>query len=272
MPPRPPFCSTRDWLAVRPPSSSSHKGDNGRLLILAGSKQYHGSLLLAVRAAIRFCDLVYVHSISENAALIRRLKSSSPNLIYLDSHSLSSFFSRMDAFCVGPGWENNSTNRRLLARVLATKKPAVIDAAAFSLLNKKQLHANVILTPHHGEFEKLFGQAATPSSVQAASKRFHCVILLKGPTDFIASSSSLAANRTHHAGMTKGGSGDVLAGLTAALLASHTLPFQAAKAAAYLNGLSGIRLSKRMGSHYSSEDLANELPFSASILGKSRRL
>ncbi|MDE1797794.1 MAG: NAD(P)H-hydrate dehydratase [Candidatus Micrarchaeota archaeon] len=256
-------CSSRDWRAVRQPSPASHKGDNGRLLVLAGSRQYHGSLILAVQAAARFCDLVYAHSSPENKPLVQKIKSSSPNLIYLDSKALPAFFPRMDAFCVGPGWEKNSGNRSLLGAVLKTKKPAVIDATAFDLLDKKKLHPNAILTPHHGEFVRLFGQSATPASVRAMAKKHHCVILCKGPTDFIASPASFAVNRTHHVGMTKGGTGDVLSGLLGALLASHTPAFQAAKAAAYLNGLAGVRLSKKMGPHYSSDDLASELPSAA---------
>ncbi len=261
--PRPRACSASDWQSVRQPFSSSHKGDNGRLLVLAGSRQYHGSLILAVKAAVRFCDLVYVHSAAENKPLVQKIKSSSPNIIYLQAKALPAFFPRMDAFCVGPGWEKNKENKQMLLRILRTGKPAVIDATAFDLLDKKKLHANAVLTPHRGEFHRLFGRPASPASVRAMAKKYHCNILCKGPIDFIASPSSFALNRTHHVGMTKGGTGDVLAGLCAALLASHTSPFQTAKAAIYLNGYAGLRLSKKMGAHYSSEDLANELPVAA---------
>lgn len=268
---RPSVCSSRDWHSVRQPAPSSHKGENGCLLILAGSKQYHGSLILAIKAAVRFCDLVYAHSSAENAPLILKLKSASPNLIYLDAKQLPSFFSRMDAYCVGPGWEKNKANQKLLARVLAEKKPAVLDAGAFALLDapmRRRLHSAVILTPHAGEFYALFGRPASPSTVQAMAKKYNCIILCKGPTDFISSPTTSALNRTHHVGMTKGGSGDVLAGLLGALLASHTSSFTAAKAAAYLNGLAGVELSKKMGSHYSSEDLAQELSLAAASLEK----
>jgi NAD(P)H-hydrate epimerase len=131
---------------------------------------------------------------------------------------------------------------------------------------RKLLHLNVVLTPHAGEFKRLFGMSATAASVKAMAKKYSCVILCKGPTDYVASPTAFALNRTHHVGMTKGGTGDVLAGLTSALMASHTSPFQAACASAYLNGYAGVRLSKKMGAHFSSEDLVNELPTAAAAL------
>ena len=107
-------CSSKDWRALLQPKKESKKGDNGRLLICAGSIQYHGSLILAIRAAVRFCDLVYVYCPNErgdNAALVRKLKASTSNIIVLtSSRSLLQFLPRMDAILAGPGWDVNKAS------------------------------------------------------------------------------------------------------------------------------------------------------------------
>ncbi|VVC02037.1 ADP-dependent (S)-NAD(P)H-hydrate dehydratase [uncultured archaeon] len=256
-------CSPKDWRHMRKPKKDSHKGDNGRLLICAGSKQYHGSLVLAIRAAVRFCDLVYVYS-PDNEALTRKLKLSTPNIIVLASaRSLVKFMPRIDAVLAGSGWEESKKNRTLLSLLLKTKKPIALDAGAFGVLDKRMLHENVLLTPHRGEFMKLFGIKATAASVLAMAKKTGATILCKGHIDFISDGKHVCSNRIHDVGMTKGGSGDVLAGLCAALMADHNKPMRAACASAYLLGSCGLRLSKKMGTHYSSWDLVEELPLAA---------
>ncbi|VVB56673.1 ADP-dependent (S)-NAD(P)H-hydrate dehydratase [uncultured archaeon] len=259
-------CSPADWRALRLPSKSSHKGDNGRLLILAGSSQYSGSLILAALAAVRFCDLIYVHSTDENLALVSRLKRASPNLIVVRKNKLAEFWRKADAFLLGPGWEDNRANRALLARAISSQMPVVLDATALRMLKPNQIRANLLLTPHAGEFKALFGEKATARSVFHAAKKSGCTLLCKGPADFIASPARFKTNSTHHVGMTKGGTGDVLAGLCAALAADHNDLFSSACAAAYLNGMAGLRLSKKMGAHYSSLDLASELPRTAHLI------
>ncbi len=267
-------CTASDWLLLRQPEKASHKGENGRLLICAGSSQYHGSLILSILASVRFCDLVYVYCDKENQALVRRLKQATPNVIVLSSsRALSSFLPSIDSILAGPGWAVDSKNAAILARLLKTRKPIVLDAGALAILGGNRrllplLHPSCVLTPHGGEFKKLFGKEAAAHSVLSAAKKTNSVILCKGPIDLISDGRRLCSNRVHHVGMTKGGTGDVLAGLCAVLLASHNTPFQSACAAAYLNGLAGLRLSKKMGAHYSSLDLANELPAAARAIEK----
>ena len=230
--------------------------------------------MLAIRAAVRFCDLAYVfceEKSGDNRARVRKLKSSSPNIILLRStRVLSRFLPRMDAILAGPGWEESAANKRLLARLLKSRIPIVLDAGAFEMLDKRMLHGNALLTPHRGEFEKLFRMEASEQTVRQAAKKIGSVILCKGSVDFIASPTRFKTNRVHHVGMTKGGSGDALAGLCAALMADHNEPFEAACASAYLLGACGVRLSKKMGAHYSSEDLVQEMPAVAHALERKR--
>ncbi len=262
-------CSKKDWLLLRRHDKNSKKGDNGRLLICAGSAQYHGSLILAIKAAVRFCDLVYVYCDGENRPLVASLKAATPNIIILTSTRASStFLPRIDAVLTGPGWVESAENQRLLARLLKSGKPMVLDAGALGILAKKKsirplLHSACILTPHRGEFERLFGFSASAGTVMAEAKKTNAVILCKGSIDLISDGRRMASNTTHHVGMTKGGSGDALAGLSAALMADHNDPFESACASAYLLGRCGLRLSRRMGAHYSSSDLVDELPLAA---------
>jgi NAD(P)H-hydrate epimerase len=261
-----PICDKRDWLGLKQPKSDSHKGQNGRLLIFAGSSIYHGSLILAIKTAVRFCDLVYVYTHESNEALILWLKEQSANIIVLTPRTISQFFSSIDAFLVGPGWEQNEQNCLILQKILKTKKPVVIDATALRLLNLSTLHKNVLLTPHTNEFESLFSLSANQQNAKLMAKKYKCTILLKGSTDIICSASHIKLNNTGNVGMTKGGTGDVLAGLCASVLSCSNSPYKSACACAYLNGYTAQLLEKKMGTNFSSEDLANELAIASNSL------
>ncbi|MFH1307153.1 MAG: NAD(P)H-hydrate dehydratase [Candidatus Micrarchaeota archaeon] len=269
--PKTSFCSEKDWLAIKKPHPKSHKGQNGRLLIFAGSPLYHGALILAIKAAVRFCDLVYVYTNNENHPLVEKLKGATPNIILLNPRTISQFFTKIDAYLAGPGWEKNEQNKQLLSKLVETKKPLLIDASALFLLNLSLIHKNVLLTPHHAEFQSLFSLPPTPANAKKITKKYRCTILLKGPIDYISSPSYFKANNIHHVGMTKGGTGDVLAGLASALLSSGNSPYRAACAAAFLNGYAGVLLSKTKSAHYSSEDLAEMLASAANEIEKSSK-
>jgi len=263
-----PYCTKRCWLAIKKPKQKSHKGENGKLLIFAGSPLYHGAIELAIMAAVRFCDLIYVYTCKENRPLIKKLKLLTPNIILLNKKTLPNFFQKADAFLLGCGWGENNENSILLEKALNTKKPALIDATALKMLNPDFLHKNCVLTPHAEEFRQLFSLPATANNAKKMAKKFDCTILLKGPVDYIASKNKFIANSGGNAGMTKGGTGDVLAGLCASLLASSNPPHESAAAASFLNKRAAGDLFKKMGSYYSSSDLASQLAFTAKKLSK----
>jgi NAD(P)H-hydrate epimerase len=122
-----------------------------------------------------------------------------------------------------------------------------------------------IVTPHAGEYRRLFG--ADPGStekeriknVRAAAKEHGITILLKGPTDVVSDGEKEGVNRTHNCAMTVGGTGDVLAGITAGLLCKME-PFEASLLAAYFNGLAGNLSFNRVGLHMAATDLLHDLP------------
>jgi hydroxyethylthiazole kinase-like uncharacterized protein yjeF len=269
-----PYCSSSDWLAMKIPAKNSRKGDNGKLLIISGNEKYHGSAVLALLAATRFCDLVYFHSTAENAKIAKsflyKVKSSTPCVICGKDNEMERHIAVADAILIGPGIGRESKAKKGVLAAIGSKKPVVLDADALHLIKPKQLHAKCLITPHEGEFRALFGCTGTIANVKRMAKKYNCVILKKGQVDVIASSTNIKLNCVHNAGMTKGGTGDVLAGLAAALLSSGNPLFQSACASAYLNGYAGNLLIGRFRYHFDAHDLALELGHAAAKIERGK--
>ncbi len=253
----------RSLLCITKPKARSHKGQNGDILRRGGNKTYHGAPMLAALAAVRFCDLVYFASTEENNALVKKMKLSSPNVIAVPEAKLEFALSHSDCILIGNGMDVDAKTKKLVEKILKTKKKCVIDAAALRALPLPLLHEKVILTPHTGEFKAAFGMAASEKTAAAMSKKYKCTILLKGEKDIVASMGKVAHVKGGNAGMTKGGTGDVLAGLCCALYSRCDSPLSAAYSASFLNKKSGEILFRCFGYNFSSEDLAGELAFAA---------
>lgn len=253
----------RKPINIPKPENSSHKGQNGVILIIGGSGTYHGAPILAAKAAVRFCDLVYFSSTSENNGLIRRMKLATPNVICIPEARRKEFMRKADCILIGNGMDVSFATESLVSAVLKTGKKCVIDAAALRVVRKEQLHGKAIVTPHALEFKAAFGLSASGPAAKKMSKKYNCTILLKGPADTVASNGKASQIAGGNAGMTKGGTGDVLAGLLCALYSRSSDPFASACTASYLNKKAGEILFRVMGAHFSSEDLADELSFVA---------
>ncbi|MFA6213661.1 MAG: NAD(P)H-hydrate dehydratase [Candidatus Micrarchaeia archaeon] len=248
------------------PKKKSHKGQNGVVLIIGGSRTYHGAPVLAARAAVRFCDLVYFASTKENNSLTRRMKLATANVICVPKGKLSFALKHATCVLVGNGMDADAKTKAAVAAVLRSGKRCVIDAAALRVLPVGLLHKNAILTPHAREFEASFGIPASERNARAMSKKHGCTILLKGGRDIIASEGKVALVKGGNAGMTKGGTGDVLAGLCAALFSACKSPMKAACTASKINKLAGERLFRKYKYNFSSEDLADSLASAAAKL------
>lgn len=242
------------------PSPESHKGDNGRVLVIAGSDKYHGALLLAVQAASRLVDMVYVHSVARNLALLDRLKHDTSVFISILEEELWQIVGLVDAILVGPGLDESDGTIAMTKRLLIEypEKKVVVDATALWHADPVWLRKNVIVTPHAREFAQVFKIEPAAANVQKMAAEHHCVVALKGQYDYVSDGKELWENRTGNVGMTKGGTGDVLAGLVGGLAAKND-PLTAALAGAYLNGLAGDRLYEKKGTFYNAEDLTEEL-------------
>lgn len=245
---------------LRKPNPSSHKGQNGRVLVIAGSEKFHGALLLTVQAASRIVDIVYVHSTEQNLSLIKVLRSQIATFIAVGKKELEQTIELVDCIMIGPGLAESQESVALTEYILTKyrDKKIIVDATAFWHLNPMWLHKNVIVTPHSREFENTFKCAATKEHAHHMAKQYGCIIVLKGVTDYITDGNKLFENTTGNVGMTKGGTGDVLVGIVGALAATNEL-MDSALAGAYISGLAGDRLYERVGTFYNAEDIIVEL-------------
>ncbi len=265
------------------PAHDSHKGQNGKLLIIGGSRLFHAASLWALTTASRIVDMVFYASVAENNAVVQELKKEFRNGIVVARDDIESYIEEAEAVLIGPGMlrqeESFDKNKHLtlkqineisnegeqtyyLTRYLLTKYPHkkwVIDAGALQMIDLtwlKHMAGNVVLTPHVDEFSRVFGEI---KDVGALAKEYKCTILLKGENDVVCSSTQCVKIAGGNPGMTKGGTGDVLAGLIAALATKNEL-FLAASAGSYINKQAGESLEKRVGYYFNASDLANEIP------------
>ncbi len=246
-------------------TSSSHKGDNGKVLIIGGSKEYVGAVALAGLAALRSgVDWVTIAAPEKVGYAINAL---SPDLVvkkykgddFCASRAKDILKLEKDFNAVlignGIGMHCKAFVKKYTSK---TKKPLVIDADALKHI-KLQDVKNAILTPHHREFKILLKN----SKLNEKNFKKHLrnnIILLKGKVDQIISNTKTYHNKTGNAGMTKAGTGDVLAGLCVGFLGQGLSLEQSAINAAYFNGLAGdILLKKKKGFTYLASDLVEEI-------------
>lgn len=259
-----------------PRSKSSKKGDNGTVLVAGGSRFYHGAPVLTSLAALRSgADLVYT---AVPRSIISPVRSFSPNIIALplpddkltvgSANRLAAMVPKhADSAAIGMGM-TLAGPEALIALVRKLKDAGtklVLDASSLVpevLAEVADIKATV--TPHAGEYRRLFQSEAGNNekeriaNVRAMAKKHSITILLKGPSDIISDGKEVAVNRTHNCAMTVGGTGDVLTGLTAGLVARIS-PFEAAILGAYINGLAGNLAFKRVGLHMVATDLIDGL-------------
>src|SRR5882672_8991950 len=175
---------------------------------------------------------------------------------------------RFNAAAIGPGSGVGARTQDLVAAVLASGAAAVLDADALTSFAEdpnalfRQLRQSCVLTPHEGEFERVFPQLLNelPSKLAAArevARLAGCVLLLKGPDTIIAGPDGRAAiNANAPPWLATAGAGDVLTGMIAGLMAQGMNPFEAASAAAWLHG----EAATRFGPGLIAEDIAEQLP------------
>ncbi len=232
------------------PKKNSHKGQNGKLLIIGGSKMYSGSPIFSILAARRFVDLLYFYPAELDLFLIQAVKNI-PETIVIDNLDK---IREVNCVLFGGGMGQAEFD----ASLLANAKKIVVDAQGFEYLPHKMLNSSFILTPHILEFERYFKISANEKNVINIAKKHNCTILKKGTPDIITNGKLIFKNSIHNAGMTKGGTGDTLAGLVAALACTNS-NFEAAVSSAYINGLAGNMLIKQYGYNFCASDLANKL-------------
>lgn len=260
------------------PSPDSHKGQNGKLLIIAGSTLFHAASIWPLTVASRMLDMVFYSSVPENNEIVQKAKEDFKNGIVVRRENLDSYMKEADCILIGPGLPRkdgegvgDDDTKELTERLLKTHpdKKWVIDGGSLQVIDPKillELNEMPILTPHRREFENLQLASSLSSekesveqSVRLFAEAYRCVVLLKGEADIVASPTETISIPGGNAGMTKGGTGDVLAGLVASLHCKNDA-FLSACAASYINKKAGESLENSMGIYFNASDLALEIP------------
>ena len=242
-----------DWFEIAAPTlpvldPAGHKFDRGLVHCLAG--QMPGAIALAARAAAA-SGAGYVRVSTSRA--IDGLPSA---IVQTDTAQIND--PRVGAILVGPGLGDIP---QVLTLALTAPRPVVIDADAITLVGdpERLIGHDAILTPHDGEFVKLFGQleGSKADRALAAAKRSQCVIVYKGPDTLIAAPDGrLGFAPPAPAWLASAGTGDVLAGMIAALRARGMASFDAACAAVWLHG----RAAELAGPGMIADDLVAAIP------------
>lgn len=251
--------------------ATAHKGTFGRVFILAGSRGMTGAAHLAGMAALKsgaglvtlgIPDAVYlVLARRESELMIRPLPSTSKGTLSLKGFpEIRRFCATQNVLALGPGLSQKITTQKLIRRVLQTTElPLVIDADGLNALkgNLKILdtcRGRAVLTPHPGEFVRVFGgrlddsDALRKKRALDAARKHGVVIVLKGHHTVVASpEGDLYVNRTGNPGMATAGSGDVLTGIIAALAGQGLPYFEAACLGVHVHGLAGDMAAKKTG-------------------------
>ena len=264
---------------ISPRKASSRKGDNGIVLVVGGSYIYHGAPILSSIAALRCgTDLVYTCVPKINVSSTR---SVSPNLIVIPlvdqkltrgavNKLIGTLPRNLDSATIGMGLAIQEKNSLLLLveSLLNRDVRLSLDASALvpevlPLLKNK----NVVVTPHAGEFKRLFGISPPNSKkeriklVEKNAKDYGITVLLKGATDVISNGKTTYLNEKKTPAMTVGGTGDVLSGLVSGMLSKSRNSLESAAIATFINGLAGKAVQKKLGLHMTSMDLLDELPY-----------
>jgi NAD(P)H-hydrate epimerase len=246
--------------------NSSKKGDNGKVLVIGGSQEYVGAVALAGLAALRSgADWVTIVAPEKVAWVIN---CQSPDLVvqkykeeYFKEKHVKYFLDmeqKYDVVLIGNGMGTQS-DEFISSYISKSKKPKVIDADALKCISLDTINAS-ILTPHKTEFDMLLKNSNIASGKDLQSALKDNVVILKGKEDKIMNNKKIIINKTGNPGMTKAGTGDVLAGLAAGFYAQTKNSFEAAKLAAYYNGQIGDRLlKKKKGYCFLASDMVEEI-------------
>ena len=226
---------------------NSHKGSNGTVALIGGASGMQGALILAARAAL------YAGAGRVIAGFIEQpphFDAQQPELMCQPAQQLH--YDANTVVVIGPGLGNAISSFEFVSRALLSTNRLIIDADALNLISQQPaLHAlcigrdklSTLITPHPLEAARLLGcsvemvQADRIEAAKKLARRFSAVVILKGSGSVIADpEGNIVINTTGNPGLASGGTGDVLAGVCAALLAQHNNLWQAALAATYLHG------------------------------------
>lgn len=269
------------------PPSDAHKPQNGAVMLIGGSQLFHAASLWSLTVISRIVDMTFYASVNANNEIVQKAKEEFRNGIVVPRNKVDEYIKNADVILIGPGLpreegleEGDDDTKKLTEKLLKNypEKKWVIDGGSLQVIEPELIPHNSILTPHVREFELLRSRIKNQElrikiekedieeQIKIFAEEYNCVILLKGKDDIVCGPFGSAQDEIRcvrisggNAGMTKGGTGDVLAGLVAALYSKNDA-FLSACAASYINKKAGESLFERVGYYFNASDLADEIP------------
>lgn len=262
------------------PDRERSKFEAGQVVIIGGSRLFHGAPILALKAASRVADMVYFSSVESDKEVVNKVKAGLSSFIWVAREEVGEYIEKSDAVLIGPGLmrygkEDNQKGDRVdgegrktreLTKKLLEKygdKRWVIDGGSLQVMEPEIIPQGAVVTPNKKEFEMLFGEKVDVKSedemvakASSQASRYECVVVLKGPTTVVTDGKKSCLIRGGSSGLAKGGTGDVLAGLIVGLMARNDSVL-AACAANWLIKKAGERLEEERGEMFNADDVAN---------------
>jgi hydroxyethylthiazole kinase-like uncharacterized protein yjeF len=242
---------------IRRVQPTSHKGQNGKVLLIGGSELFHAASRWSLDVLTSIVDMVFYSSVPENNELIHEAKKEFWDGVVVPRNEVESYVGEADVILIGPGMTRDEPTQDIVNHLLASypHKKWVIDAGALQMVDPSLLTSSCIITPHHQEYNLLLEKISKENL-----KKTGVITLLKGKEDHVFSEEKNEMVSGGNAGMTKGGTGDVLAGLVAGLYVFTQDPFMAAVVGSYVNKKAGDSLYKKVGPFFKTSELVREIP------------
>lgn len=263
---------------IRKMEAHSHKGQNGKVLLIGGSDLFHAASRWSLDVLSAMVDMVFYSSVPENNELIREAKREFWDGVVVPRGQVEEYLREADVVLIGPGMTRDEETEEITTRLISTyqQKKWVIDAGALQMLSPSLVRGHMILTPHQQELEILLSKTTTPErsvayekgnadkqreqATQFSVSHDNVCLLLKGHTDLVIQGERVESVTGGNPGMTKGGTGDVLAGLVAGLYCFTDDPFAASVVGSYVNKKAGDKLFDSVGPFFKTSQLVQEIP------------
>ena len=260
---------------IIPRNSSSHKGENGTIGIIGGSRLYHGAPLLSALGALRSgSDLAYLF-VPE--VIANPIRAAAPDIIVYPlpdskftigvSNKILNFRKEINTFVIGPGIVNQKMNGliNLVSKLQNKNVNVILDAGAINseLINNIS-GKNITITAHLVEFtrlieKKIYSEESIKNEIVNYAKEKQITLIVKGKTDFITDGKQIFLNKSGNASMTKGGTGDILSGIIASQIATGNTSLDASIIGAYIMGKTGEIAFEKWGFQYMASEFLIEL-------------
>lgn len=259
---------------------NSNKYTYGKVLNIAGCIKYIGAAFLSSVSALKSgCGYVTLASIDE---VISSVSNMTPDLVYLQLKksetgciSGENYIEKIeshDVISIGCGISTEDCVKSFFSKIIkniSDKQKIVIDADGINIVSslKCEIPSNAIITPHSGELSRLLGVSSEIIDekreyyAKITSEQFNCITVLKGSETIVTDGINIYKNKSGNSALSKAGSGDVLTGIIAGLMAQGAEPYNAAKLGVYLHGLTGDIASSYLTQYcVMASDLIEYLP------------